>query len=225
MKIKVISVLLLSVIALTLSGCLSGSRYSEEEHIEFMSESMRDKLEKNGVTDFVAYPLYNENDEFEYCLFECSPSGFAFSCVREKPFDYFYADKYVSNVEWRRMIVRDTDAKTVTHNGVVWAKDEKSSFPDAFYERDEDGEFVYYNESPFKLADVLDQRMYFLEVYHGYIPAVKAENGKYINLISFEEFEYSSEYEEKEYEYAFPKLGFGFFIKNKLKTPNIFGVL
>ena len=189
MKIKVISVLLLSVIALTLSGCLSGSRYSEEEHIEFMSESMRDKLEKNGVTDFVAYPLYNENDEFEYCLFECSPSGFAFSCVREKPFDYFYADKYVSNVEWRRMIVRDTDAKTVTHNGVVWAKDEKSSFPDAFYECDEDGEFVYYNESPFKLADVLDQRMYFLEVYHGYIPAVKAENGKYINLISFDEFE------------------------------------
>ena len=225
MKIKVISVLLLSVIALTLSGCLSGSRYSEEEHIEFMSESMRNKLEKNGVTDFDVYPLYNENDEFEYCLFECSPSGFAFSCVREKPFDYFYADKYVSNVEWRRMIVRDTDAKTVTHNGVVWAKDEKSSFPDAFYERDEDGEFVYYNESPFKLADVLDQRMYFLEVYHGYIPAVKAENGKYINLISFEEFEYSSEYEEKEYEYAFPKLGFGFFIKNKLKTPNIFGVL
>ena len=225
MKIKVISVLLLSVIALTLPGCLSGSRYSEEEHIEFMSESMRDKLEKNGVTDFDVYPLYNENDEFEYCLFECSPSGFAFSCVREKPFDYFYADKYVSNVEWRRMIVRDTDAKTVTHNGVVWAKDEKSSFPDAFYERDEDGEFVYYNESPFKLADVLDQRMYFLEVYHGYIPAVKAENGKYINLISFEEFEYSSEYEEKEYEYAFPKLGFGFFIKNKLKTPNIFGVL
>ena len=225
MKIKVISVLLLSVIALTLSGCLSGSRYSEEEHIEFMSESMRNKLEKNGVTDFDVYPLYNENDEFEYCLFECSPSGFAFSCVREKPFDYFYADKYVSNVEWRRMIVRDTDAKTVTHNGVVWAKDEKSSFPDAFYECDEDGEFVYYNESPFKLADVLDQRMYFLEVYHGYIPAVKAENGKYINLISFEEFEYSSEYEEKEYEYAFPKLGFGFFIKNKLKTPNIFGVL
>ena len=225
MKIKVISVLLLSVIALTLPGCLSGSRYSEEEHIEFMSESMRDKLEKNGVTDFVAYPLYNENDEFEYCLFECSPSGFAFSCVCNMPFDYFYADKYVSNVEWRRMIVRDTDAKTVTHNGVVWAKDEKSSFPDAFYECDEDGEFVYYNESPFKLADVLDQRMYLLKIYNGHIPAVKAENGKYINLISFEEFEYGSEYEEIEYEYAFPKLEFGFFIKNKLKTPNIFGVL
>ena len=121
--------------------------------------------------------------------------------------------------------MRDTDAETITYNGVVWAKDEKSSFPDAFYECDEEGEFVYYNESPFKLAGVLDQRMYFLEVYHGYIPAVKAENGKYINLISFEEFEYGSEYEEIEYEYAFPKLEFGFFIKNKLKTPNIFGVL
>ena len=53
--------------------------------------------------------------------------------------------------------------------------------------------------------------MYFLEVYYGYIPAVKAENGKYINLISFEKFEYGSEYEETEYEYAFPKLVFGFF--------------
>ena len=225
MKIKVISVLLLAVIALTLSGCLSGSCYSEEEHIVFMSESMREKLLKKDVTDFDAYPLYNENDEFEYCLFECEPSGFAFSCVRNMPFDYYYADRYVSFSDWQRMIVRDTDAETVTYNGVVWAKDEKSSFPDAFYECDEEGEFVYYNESPFKLAGVLDQRMYFLEVYHGYIPAVKAENGKYINLISFEEFEYGSEYEEIEYEYAFPKLEFGFFIKNKLKTPNIFGVL
>lgn len=225
MKIKVISVLLLAVIALTLSGCLSGSCYSEEEHIEFMSESMREKLLKKDVTDFDAYPLYNENDEFEYCLFECEPSGFAFSCVRNMPFDYYYADRYVSFSDWQRMIVRDTDAETVTYNGVVWAKDEKSSFPDAFYECDEEGDFVYYSESPFKLAGVLDQRMYFLEVYHGYIPAVKAENGKYINLISFEEFEYGSEYQEIEYEYAFPKLKFGFFVKNKLKTPNIFGVL
>ena len=225
MKIKVISVLLPAVIALTLSGCLSGSCYSEEEHIEFMSESMREKLLKKDVTDFDAYPLYNENDEFEYCLFECEPSGFAFSCVRNMPFDYYYADRYVSFSDWQRMIVRDTDAETLTYNGVVWAKDGKSSFPDAFYECDEEGEFVYYNESPFKLADVLDQRMYFLEVYHGYIPAVKAENGKYINLISFEEFEYRSEYQEIEYEYAFPKLKLIFFMKDKLKTPNIFGVL
>ena len=141
------------------------------------------------------------------------------------PFDYFYADQYVSFIEWQRMIVRDTDAETVTYNGIVWAKDEESSFPDAFYECDEDGEFVYYNESPFKLADVLDQRMYLLKIYNGHIPAVKAENGKYINLISFEEFEYRSEYQEIEYEYAFPKLKLIFFMKDKLKTPNIFGVL
>ena len=106
MKIKVISVLLPAVIALTLSGCLSGSCYSEEEHIEFMSESMREKLLKKA--------LYNENDEFEYCLFECEPSGFAFSRVRNMPFGYYYSDRYVSFSDWQRMIVRDTDAETVT---------------------------------------------------------------------------------------------------------------
>ena len=79
-----------------------------------MSESMREKLLKKDVTNFDAYPLYNENDEFEYCLFECEPSGFAFSRVRNMPFGYYYSDRYVSFSDWQRMIVRDTDAETVT---------------------------------------------------------------------------------------------------------------
>lgn len=227
MKTKIICVLLLVVSAFMLAGCVTGRRYTEEEHVAYMSERMRVKLidsDNAKVTDFEVYPLYDENDEFRYCLYECEPSGFAFSKVREKPFDYFYSNLYVTLPKWRKFIVRESDDTEITYNGTLWKEDEDKSFPNAYYECDENGNFVENTVSPFALAGFPEGKLYFLKAYHGYIPAVKSENGNYINLISLEEFEYKAEYAEPEYEFAVPKLSLGFFIKDKLKTPNRLGI-
>ena len=59
------------------------------------------------------------------------------------------------------------------------------------------------NRSPYFVAEVFDKKMYFLDVYYGYIPAIK-QNNKFINLISMDEIEYQNRkfYEELGTEYV-----------------------
>ena len=67
------------------------------------------------------------------------------------------------------------------------------------WKTDENGNYIEYTDSHFRMAGIQDEKRYFLRLdwpdeygshCGGYVPAVK-RNGKYINLISMEEMNYT----------------------------------
>lgn len=96
---------------------------------------------------------------------------------------------------WSRYIYNDLDTLIIEDRIV--------------YEVDENGEKIVYNVSPFKAANVLNEKKYILKTKieggSSTLIAVKRGN-KYLNLISMQEFEYKEEYgfcEQPEYFVSF----------------------
>ncbi|MDY4052158.1 MAG: hypothetical protein SOY80_02245, partial [Bacilli bacterium] len=60
------------------------------------------------------------------------------------------------------------------------------------YEKDKDGNDIFYNQSPYKVAGIKDEKRYLIKIRQGsnsdYVPAVK-RGDKYLNLISMKEEE------------------------------------
>lgn len=65
------------------------------------------------------------------------------------------------------------------------------------YETDENGEYIYYTDSHFKVANMENEKKYLLRDKVAYIAAVK-RGDKYLNLVSMEEFEFSYDNFEKQ---------------------------
>ena len=197
-----IAVLLTSVMlfacAVGLSGCrifeTKADKYTVEEHLERIAKKV-DKRYMSGDYDFTSYelyPLYNENEKMDFVLVEFEPQGFILVQLQRGTFGqikYRRDDKYLE-IGWSRLRyeIIEEGQKASDFEDDVW-----KLIPEAQHikmallrEYDENGEVIVYYVSPYKLAGVLDQRLYCVA---GQFVAIKTENG-YLNLMSMKEFVY-----------------------------------
>ena len=197
---KLIAILLTSVMLFAcvfgLSGCTFSDKHTDEEHLERIAKKV-DKRYMSGDYDFTSYelyPLYNENEKMEFVLVEFEPQGFILVQLQKGTFGqikYRRDDKYLE-IGWSRLRyeIIEEGQKASDFEDDVW-----KLIPEAQHikmallrEYDENGEVIVYYVSPYKLAGVLDKRLYLLG---GNFAAIKSENEyKYFNLMSMKEFVY-----------------------------------
>jgi len=222
--------ILLTIFCAIFAGCSeSPDKYTLEEHIERISEKVESRFINNeksdfygkyNVTQYKLFPLYNQNDELEYFLVEFEPYGFAFislNTVKKFAFNqamYRCEDRYLQD-NWQRYRLCIDGQEPEPYEGIQWMAKENDENLNFRYEINEEGKFVEYNHSPYMTANALNQKMYLLIVYNGYIPAIKQGN-KFINLVSMEEIEYQGYkyYKELGYDYVkdnIPNLSGNFF--------------
>ncbi len=180
---------------------------SEERHLEVLEKRMRkyylesDRFD-GKYTDLKVYPLYNQNEEFVSILVELEPYGFVI--VYMATFNLWFSGFYTVNSEdvliradlpWQRYRIGIGGIKPNPHEGIMWKPIEtKETYREHsrtnYYEVDGDGEFVYWNISPYKAANMLNERLYLLQ---GNIPAVK-KDGVFYNLMSLENIKNTDRY-------------------------------
>ncbi len=143
------------------------NNYTVDEHIERISKRVREK-HMDGSEDFDIYPLYDANDEVHYVLVEFNPEGFFIVKIKKEGKNLYVAHekKGASWVKWYKVEVEINGIKEVQHKVLT----------------DEKGKELRYHSSPYKVANVLDEKKYFFDG----MPVVKRD-GKYVNLVSDEE--------------------------------------
>lgn len=171
-KLKGITMIVIMLFGiLGLVGCSQkASKYTEEEHIQRVTERIQKKyidtdlswVDREQPTSFDVFPLYNINNKLEYFLVEFEPYGFLFIQLRDE----------------RKKVFSWTGASTSMYKISATGNDEWIS---------NDGKIVY-NKSPYFIAGIKNERRYLLL---GYIVAVKKKE-KFVNLISLEEVEISN---------------------------------
>ena len=184
------------------AGCVEyPDKYTLEQHTERISKRVDERYfsDSSAFTDYTLYPLYNDKDELRYFLVEFEPQGFVFVAISSvntfiKSFFavtgmYVRDDTYIEDY-WQRYRLSVDGREPLPYNGKEWQNYDVEPYRgNKRFEVDDNGEYVKYFHSPYAVANVLGQKLYFLDVYLGYVPAIK-QNGKYVNLISMEEFDY-----------------------------------
>lgn len=203
-----ISVSLLSV------GCFrrnppNREDYTVEEHVQMISEKIEKYFMKDSdrYTSFAVYPLYSKNEEVYVFLVEFEPYDFLFVCNNLTGDEYGY---YLGNAmygmdlrymgddghkcRWRRYRIGHESNPPEPFNSYGFRRDrcdlnhygtDLNDYYLNYYELSEDGNYVYYEKSPYAIAGKLDKKKYLFT--YG-IPVVE-ENGKLINVISMLEYE------------------------------------
>lgn len=212
---------------LLLVGCTeSPNDYTVEQHSERISKRIEERYfkEETNLTGYTLYPLYNADEELTYFLIEFEPYGFAFVSLRKTNHwfgMYFISDAYM-NAAWQRYRLCIDGKEPQPYEGKQWLPNANnaSGLENFRYEIDNDNNFIEYNHSPYKIADVLNQKLYLLDINIGHIPAIK-QGDKFFSLISMDEIDYlgydyykSSKITYDKCELAF--LNFTFFIKDTL---------
>lgn len=163
--------------------------YTEEQHLQRISKLV-EKRYMSGDYDYMSYevfPLYDQNEEMHYCVVEFKPHGFVWVKINERNLNYRGLNGMYSRREtdeWSRYEYIDTTQTSSYEKNKKW-------------ETDESGKRIYYNVSPYKAADIKDEKRYFLTIKQGeynesLIPAVK-RGDKFLNLMDMKEFEYVEE--------------------------------
>lgn len=216
---KLVAVVLTVVVLCGLMACTacytqireSPDDYTLEQHIAAISERIEERYfgADSEYTGYKLYPLYNEKDELTHFLVEMEPYGFAFVKIRYTRMSilslYGLNDEFLMHKGvWYRYRICVDGVEPDPYQGIEWKyqaeygqEDWHSVMPTNHRgEMDADGQLVVRTCSPYKLANILDQRLYLLPIYHdgNGIPAIK-KGDKFFNLISLEEFEYN--YEEE----------------------------
>ena len=189
-KTKIVPILLAVTLAFPITlfaGCANEkiSDYTVEEHIEKVSEKVEARYfaddGKYEYTDYEVYPLYDENDILKYFVVDFEPCGYVYIWVQELNGVIAHELRYFRQVEeedsvWRRYTIVENAGDNASDDEKIW-------------EVDENGEYIYYQDSHFKVAGIDNEKRYLVPIEQGgdraLIPAVK-KNGKYLNLISME---------------------------------------
>ena len=170
-------------------GCTS-SFYSEEQHIQRIRVRAEERFlgEDSEYTGLEVYPIYNEYDELKYALIEFEPQGFVYVSIGEKayPWKGMYTLSDTESESWMPYRVKEGAREDVygADGNLLYQTTNRE------YIRDENGQVFIYNESPFKVAGIKDERRYFLitevaEFLGGgraWIPAVK-RGEQYLDLV------------------------------------------
>ena len=163
------------------------SWYTEEEHIERVSERVQEQIKDWSYADgkkyegYELYPLYNEKEELKYFLIEFEPYGFVFvrilddanlgiiSCSGSRSL-YQKSTKYEEENLWSPYTVDETLPPEYKDKDMQWILDEN-------------GERIEYNRSPYYVTGNAEERKYLFSRSSGeYICAVKSGDC-YLNLI------------------------------------------
>lgn len=193
-KKRIIAIFLVILISLIISFNLVGCKadyYTEEQHIERISERVKKKLAQwsnsynsdTVYTGFEVYPLYDENERMTHCLVELEPYGFTiilikdeelkiWSCIGASTSMYKECSMYNNYYTWSPYEIDETEPELTYSNGIRW-------------KLDENGEKICYSKSPYCVTDSLNKRKYLIEEKSSgaYICAIK--NGDtFFNLIS-----------------------------------------
>ena len=82
-----------------------------------------------------------------------------------------------------------------------------SNIIEVIYEKDSEGNDILHHSSPFKINNVLNEKLYLLYVKtnipiqnDGYIPAVK-KDGKFLNLVSMKEVSIIEDAQKGQFEF------------------------
>lgn len=191
----------LSLLVLTFFGCtkLDPNDYTVDEHIQMIREKVEDKfISEDGLYTSISgiYPIYNLDDELTHFLVEFEPYGFMFIKLRsdsitpisrllkrqstmyvmETEFgDGTYAQRYR---QWRRYRYSDENGKVpepFNEYGYNHTPDEVNRY----YELDENGDFIYYQHSPYAVAGKPEDKLYFVNN-----KLFVKNSDKYLNLVS-----------------------------------------
>ncbi len=200
-KLRIFFVVFLSVIlvAAIVFNILvdKSSDFTEKEHLARVTELAKKRYIKNGnYTDLQVYPIYSQDDKLQYFLIELEPVGYMIVYLHKNNiFSSMYARSTRSKMYWVRYAVEiGSYAYIKEENGREFVYEDAR-----WVECDENDEPILYYSSPYKVANVLNEKLFLLTVEQkgrfGEIPAVK-QNGKFFNLISMEPIDYKYKTDE-----------------------------
>lgn len=188
---KIFSIILCFLTIFFCAGCgREVDDYSVKEH----TQRIRQRIEKNGwgnmeleKDDFEVYPLYGKNDKLNYFLVEFEVGGFGFvglvdqdlvmSCVSGKN-DMYRRGKFYN--QWSPYEVDETNSQPYPDEDKIWILDEN-------------GERIYYKQSPYSVTGNINEKKYLLQPRKGdSILAVK-KDGEFINLIDGKTVDFSTD--------------------------------
>ena len=173
---KIIRITILLIILITIPTtimCRSSCMYSEKGHYRRIQKRIEERFIETGVhKEYELYPLYDENDKLKYFVVDF-PTNYHIIKINEYDLSCLGVSMYTLSINnpWQRYVLE---------NG------------EKVYEKDKDGNDIFYKQSPYKVAGIKDEKRYLIEVSQGssssYVPAVK-RGDKYLNLISMKEEE------------------------------------
>ena len=202
-KLRIFFVILLSVvlIAVIVFSILveRSSDFTEAEHVARVTALAKKRYLGNDekYTDLQVYPIYDQDDKLQYFLIEFEPVGYAFVCLHNTNiFSSMYTRATDTNMFWARYEVEIGSRACIQD---TYSQKHVDYFDARLTEFDENGEPIIYYRSPYKVANVLNEKLYLLKVvqrgHHGEMVAVK-RNGRYLNLISIEYMDYKYQIDE-----------------------------
>ena len=211
--IAIVAILLILAISVAILFAVvkqreSAFQYSEEQHLQrvteraiehYLSEDSQyiNPIEDVQYTDLKVYPIYNADETLEFFVIEFEPYGFIYVTIHYTTGMVFHTFRICSMY-------------TVSE-GFPWQRyrywgNADEQYPDSKWqydgykqvcEVDDNGEFIEYKDSHFKVANVQDdERRYFIRAKRGHIPAVK-RGDRYLNLVSMEEFTLEEAYQNE----------------------------
>ena len=173
---KIIKITILLIILITIPTtimCRSSCMYSEKGHYRRIQKRIEERFIETGVhKEYELYPLYDENDKLKYFVVDFPTN---YHIIRINKYDLGCL-----GVSMYTLFETDPWQRYVLENG------------EKVCEKDKDGNDIFYNQSPYKVAGIKDEKRYLMCVQQdsnfNYVPAVK-RGDKYLNLISMKEEE------------------------------------
>ena len=173
---KIIRITILLIILITIPTtimCRSSCMYSEKGHYRRIQKRIEERFIETGVhKEYELYPLYDEEDKLRYFVVDF-PTNYHIIRINKYDLGCLGVSMYTLSINnpWQRYVLE---------NG------------EKVYEKDKDGNDIFYNQSPYKVAGIKDEKRYLIKIRQGsnsdYVPAVK-RGDKYLNLISMKEEE------------------------------------
>ncbi len=186
---------------------IDSDKYTDEQHLQRVTKLAEKRYlspdSPYGYTDMKIYPVYDENEKLRYFLIDFEPNGYVYILINKKSGNVL--SQYLGS---RSMYTRDSHDNWVNSHPRkprtwqryrYWNSDEPypesgwkypGRYHDTVSEVNENGDYIAYIDSHFKVARIGDERRYMLmNDYTGdYIPAVKRGN-KFLNLVSMQSFD------------------------------------
>ena len=171
--IRITILLIILIIIPTTIMCRSSCMYSEKGHYRRIQKRIEERFIETGVhKEYELYPLYDEEDKLRYFVVDF-PTNYHIIRINKYDLGCLGVSMYTLSINnlWQRYVLE---------NG------------EKVCEKDKDGNDIFYNQSPYKVAGIKDEKRYLMCVQQdsnfNYVPAVK-RGDKYLNLISMKEEE------------------------------------
>ena len=168
------------------------SQYTIEEHVQRITERLNNKDKEwfqwgfpEGKTyeSFEVYPLYDFNDQVNHYLVEFEPYGFTVIWAMDEAYAGFSCSGSETRPMYRKSQIYGLRSTWSPYRYMLTENNGTASLEKQYY-LDEHGFEFMYNKSPYRVAQVLDEKKYLVDVGGGCYVCAAKKDGEYINLIS-----------------------------------------